>query len=148
MQENWSYEQMLDLPHYVLKQHHPMPVKNRAAQFAPFAALTGYGEAVREAARLVERDCRPEETEAEQIDRSLRFLTDHGAAGLQIRVTFFRPDARKAGGAWVTRTGVFKKIDTGKKQLVLTDGTGILVEAIRKIEIQKSPKLRAFLSEP
>ena len=116
----------------------PMPMKNRAAQFAPFAALTGYDDAVRETERQTDR--RPEigEDRAEILDRRLRWLRDHPDRKPEITVTWFVPDIRKAGGACRTRTCRVKRLDAQHNTLLLEDGECVLISEICELQISQA----------
>ena len=116
----------------------PMPMKNRAAQFAPFAALTGYDDAVRETERLTDR--RPEigEDRAEILDRRLRWLRDHPETMSEITVTWFVPDIRKNGGACRTRTCRAKRLDTRHSILLLEDGECVPISEICDLQISQA----------
>ena len=116
----------------------PMPMKNRAAQFAPFAALTGYDDAVRETERQTDR--RPEigEDRAEILDRRLRWLRDHPDRKPEITGTWFVPDIRKAGGTCRTRTCRAKRLDTRRKALLLEDGECVPISEICDLRISQT----------
>ena len=104
-----KYEDMMELPHHVSPVHPPMDVSERAAQFAPFAALTGYGDAVKERARLTKARPQLDEEEMEQINRKLLWLRGHLDQQPEIAVTYFLPDQRKEGGAWAEVYGKDRK---------------------------------------
>lgn len=120
-----NYDDIIRLPHPVSAVHPPMPVSARAAQFMPFAALRGYGEAIGEAERLTEERVELEEDEACALDEKLRQIQERAAQHREVSVSYFRPDARKAGGAYVTVTGRVRKIDGYEKSLVMEDGMRI-----------------------
>ena len=112
---------------------------DRAAQFSPFAALSGYEEAVAEEARLTEEKILLDEYEKQRIDDKLQKIRDDlqergKEEKPRISVTYFLPDQRKAGGAYVTVTGQVKKMDTYKQQLLLTDGSAIPFQEILELE--------------
>ena len=130
------YEDMLELPHPVSKTHPQMPRRDRAAQFAPFAALTGYEEAVREAARFTEEKMILDEDSKEQLDWKLRCLQEKVKEKPTITVTYFLKDEKKKGGKYVTVTGVLKKIDSYTHQFVLESGEEIPVEDIVSLEFE------------
>lgn len=115
-----KYDDIIDLPHHVSATRPHMPMIDRAAQFQPFRALTGYEDAVRETARLT--DERPELTEDEKalLDIQLQKLADNIDRQPQVTLTYFRPDRKKAGGAFVMATGRLKKIDDYEGTLILT----------------------------
>lgn len=129
------YADLLHLPHHTSSRHSPMPRKNRAAQFAPFAALTGHGDAVEEAARLTQSRAALDEGVIAELDArigQLRAQIDmHPAA----EITYFVPDAKKAGGAYVTVRGRVRKIRELEKQIVLKDGTIVPVEQVMELHL-------------
>lgn len=129
------YEDMLELPHPVSKMHPQMPRRDRAAQFAPFAALTGYEEAVREAARITEEKMILDEDSKVQLDWKLRCLQEKVEEKPVITVTYFMKDERKKGGKYVTVTGVLKKIDSYTHQFVLENGEEIPVEDVVSLDM-------------
>ena len=130
------YEDILELPHPVSKTHPQMPRRDRAAQFAPFAALTGYEEAVREAARFTEEKMILDEDRKEQLDWKLRRLQEKVKEKPAITVTYFMKDEKKKGGKYVTVTGVLKKIDSYTHQFVLENGEEIPLEDIVSLEFE------------
>lgn len=120
-----KYDDMLQLPHHVSASRKPMAMTARAAQFAPFAALSGYDAEVQEAGRLTDRPIEPDEYEKEALNARLRLLARHFREEWVVSLVFFQPDERKAGGAYVTRTGTVKKLYETERLLTLTDGTVI-----------------------
>lgn len=120
-----KYDDILRLPHHVSASRKPMAMTARAAQFAPFAALSGYDAEVQEAGRLTDRPIEPDEYEKEAMNARLRLLTRHLREKWVVSLVFFQPDERKAGGAYVTRTGTVKKLYETERLLTLTDGTVI-----------------------
>ena len=121
----WPYEDIVGLPHHVSSTHIPMPMIKRAAQFAPFAALTGYDDAVAETARLT--DNRVDLTE-DAVNELNRRIYEASASGREIRIVYFVPDDRKAGGAYMEVTGKIRKIEPG--EIILEDGSRIRTEDI------------------
>lgn len=132
------YEDILLLPHPVSKKHAPMPAGDRAAQFAPFAALTGYDAAVQETARLTQERLELDESERAALDDELAQLAKRLPEQPQIAVTYFLPDERKQGGAYVTATGALKKIIEHEHVLVLASGERIPMEEIIAIAAEHS----------
>ena len=125
-----SYTDILTLPHPTSKKHPRMTRTARAAQFAPFAALTGYNEAVKETARLTNEQLELDDTEKAQLNEKLHLLRQHLPRQLPITITFFIPDTKKAGGSYQTITGPLKKIQEYERRLSMTDGTIIPIDAI------------------
>lgn len=120
-----KYDDILRLPHHVSASRKPMAITARAAQFAPFAALSGYDAEVQEAGRLTDRPIEPDEYEKEAMNARLQLLARHFREEWVVSLVFFQPDERKAGGAYVTRTGTVKKLYETERLLTLTDGTVI-----------------------
>lgn len=131
---NHSYDDIIHLPHHVSNTRPRMPIANRAAQFAPFAALSGYDAAVKETARLTDRQIELGESELAILDRKLQVLADHLAEQPEVAITYFQPDEKKAGGAYVIATGRVKKVDDFEGVIVLTSGERILFKRILEIE--------------
>ena len=104
------YDDIIDLPHHVSTTHHRMSMLERAAQFQPFRALTGYEDAVRETARLTDDRVELTEDEKALLDGKLQRLADNLASHPLVTVTYFQPDKKKAGGEYVTTTGQLKKL--------------------------------------
>lgn len=128
------YDDIIRLPHPDSPTHPRMSVHNRAAQFAPFAALTGHDAAIRETARLTGSRVELDESEQAALDRRLQRLRSRLSERPVIQITCFRPDERKAGGAYHTTTGTVKKFDTDAGILVLQDGTRLPIADILRVE--------------
>lgn len=128
------YDDIIHLPHHVSAARPHMPAADRAAQFAPFAALTGHGAAIHETARLT--DARKElSTDAKTaLAEKLNLLMDKTIGHPEITVTYFRPDERKTGGCYVAATGIFKTIDDYRHVIVMMDGCRIPVGDILEIQ--------------
>ncbi len=129
------YDDIINLPHHVSSTRPQMPMIDRAAQFMPFRALTGYEDAVQETARLTEDRVELTEDEKSILDRKLQSLADRISSKAQITVTWFRPDQKKTGGAYVTTTGQLKKLDDFAGVLILLRGERIVIEDILDIQI-------------
>ncbi len=136
MRGDKGYEDIIYLPHPVSRNHPPMPVGDRAAQFAPFAALTGYEEAVEEAARLTECRIELDRDRIEELDRELRRLREHIKERPEADIVCFKADERKTGGALVTLSGRVKKIDEYDGRLIMADGSVIAIEDIYGIDLK------------
>lgn len=129
-----SYDDIIHLPHPVSARHPQMPLADRAAQFSPFAALTGHDAAIRETARLTDSPVELEESDKEQLDRQLLLVRENLARKPEIKVTYFQPDEKKSGGAYVTVCGRVNKVEEYGGRLILTDGTIIPLENIFSME--------------
>ncbi len=112
------YDDIIGLPHHRSKTHPHMSVADRAAQFAPFAALTGYGDAVEETARYTEEKLEPDADRLAELDERLCELLQHLDERPKVRVTYFVKDEKKTGGRYVTQSFVIRKVDTYAKILV------------------------------
>ena len=129
-----SYDDILHLPHHVSKRHPQMSLYNRAAQFAPFAALAGYGEAIAETARPTVPEVELEEDGRRLLDRRLIELATCLAGHPVVSITYFQPDARKAGGTYVVAKGVVKEIHDDGRMIQMEDGGLIRIDAIVALE--------------
>lgn len=129
------YEDILEMPRYMLRQHTPMSMQSRAAQFAPFAALTGFDEEIGEAARLTGDRHDLTEDALQKLNAALVWLSEHEPERPEIRVTYFQADALKAGGAYVTYTGRMRFLDEAEGKLKFTDGTAIPFRDLTGIHI-------------
>ena len=128
------YDDILHLPHPVSRKHPRMAVADRAAQFSPFAALTGYDDAVREAARLTDRRLELDEYEQQALNDRLQQILGRLPEQPVVRITYFRPDSCKESGAYVTVSGVIKRLDTVEREIRLVDGPRIPIEDIWDID--------------
>ena len=132
-----SNEEMLYMPHPVSRKHPQMSRYDRAAQFSPFAALTGHDTAVREAARVTEEKVELDESEKEQMNQILAELLEKYQGHPPVSLTCFCPDQHKSGGEYRTIKGKIKKIDHTRQKIYLEDQESIGLEQIVKIEEQK-----------
>lgn len=128
------YDDIIHLPHHVSKTRPQMSQEDRAAQFSPFAALTGYDAAILETGRLTEDKLELGEESRAILDRKQRYLAEIIDTKPEITVTYFVPDEKKSGGAYSTVTGFLKRIDEYERVLMLTDGRKIQLDAIFDIE--------------
>lgn len=129
-----NYDDIIDLPHHVSETHPPMSRADRAAQFSPFAALTGYDAAVRETARVTERRIELDEGVKAELNARLNCILEHLPEHPQVSITYFMPDEKKSGGAYRTVTGAVRKLDSFAKTLTLTDGTVVPMEEMVHVE--------------
>ncbi len=131
---NSPYGDIIDLPHHTSKTHPRMPVQERAAQFSPFAALTGYEDAVAEAGRLTAARIELEEDRLEQLDRRLALLAHRAGERPEISIVRFARDKKKPGGAYVTLSGRYKRTDEYTRSVILTDGTAVPIDDILSLD--------------
>ncbi len=128
-----KYDDIINLPHYVSKKRAKMPLGDRAAQFAPFAALTGHNAAIRETARLTSEKIELDEGQKAILNEKLRQLISYERE-VQVTITFFQPDKRKSGGKYLNKTGVIEKFDEYKRCIALKDGTEIPIEQVYELD--------------
>ena len=133
-QPSWPYEDIVDLPHHVSPTRPQMSRADRAAQFSSFAALTGHDAAVRETARLTASRIDTAEDKRWELDLKQQLLTQVLPSRPEVTVTYFVPDTRKAGGAYVTANGRLKRIDSRRRILLLADGTEIPADDVLELE--------------
>ena len=118
-----KYDDIINLPHHVSMKHPQMAALDRAAQFMPFAALTGHEAAIKETGRLTEDWVELDENKKEMLDEKLQMIKMHLNEHPAVLFTYFEADEKKSGGAYVTTTGNVKKIDEYEQQILLEDGT-------------------------
>jgi hypothetical protein len=128
------YEDILNLPHHVSKTRPQMSMLDRAAQFSPFAALTGYDDAIKETGRLTDEKIEMDEDRKAALDMKQAYLIEMIDEQPEISITYFLPDTKKSGGAYVTVTGNLKRFDEYERLLILTDGKKIPMDDIADIE--------------
>ncbi len=128
------YDDIINLPHPTSEKHPRMSLYDRAAQFSPFAALTGHDAAIKETARLTDERWEIAEDTKEQLNETLQWIAENIDKDITVTFTYFVPDLRKSGGAYVTATGSVKKIDEYGHKILLKDGTEIPMEQIKEIE--------------
>lgn len=137
------YDDMLDLPHHLSSTRPHMSISNRAAQFSPFAALTGYEDEIRETGRLTGEEMELSDSEKERLDEKLRNIMEHLEQRPAVSITYFVSGARKAGGSYVTDTGIIKRIDPiGQKVIFyaenkMSDGRSIPMDDIVEIDCEQ-----------
>ena len=124
---DFPYNDIINLPHHTSPKRKHMPLLDRAAQFSPFAALTGYDEDVKEAGRLTDEKLGIDFDDYKQdtMDAIIRYLEENPGCGRRITVTYFVPDTKKGGGKYLTVDGIFKYVDISDMSLCLKDGTRI-----------------------
>ena len=129
-----DYSDIYDIPRPEPKYHHRMSAMDRAAQFAPFAALTGFSGMIEETGRITEDKIILDDNEKERINRRLKFLAAEAESQPEVEVTYFAADRKKSGGSYQTIIGKLKKIDLYNKLIVFTDGVRIEMETIINID--------------
>lgn len=131
-----EYDDIIYLPHHISTTRPRMAVIDRAAQFSPFAALTGHNLAIRETARLTDDRVELDEYMKTTLNHRLQILADYLKKHPEIEITYFQPDDKKDGGAYVTVNGTIKKIDEYERVVLMTDGAAIPIDEIISIEGQ------------
>lgn len=129
-----KYDDIIHLPHHTSPRHPRMSMHDRAAQFAPFSALTGYGDAIDETARLTDGRIELSEDAKALLDMKQRILAEQIHTHPKISVTYFVPDAKKSGGMYRAFTGHLKQIDKVEKILIFTDGQIVPVDDVFSID--------------
>lgn len=133
---NGAYDDIIDLPHHVSLTRPQMPMIDRAAQFSPFAALTGYDAAVKETARLTDARVELDECAKGMLNEKLQEIAQRIKKGVaKVDITYFKPDERKSGGAYLTVGGAVRRIDTYRHAVIMADGTAIPIEEIFEITV-------------
>lgn len=136
------YADIINLPHHVSTTRPQMSMIDRAAQFSPFAALTGYDAAIKETGRLTDEKIEIDEDMKASLDMKQAYLIEIIDEQPEISVTYFLPDTKKSGGSYVTETGNLKRFDEYERLLILTNGKKIPMDDIANIE---SDLFRAFI---
>lgn len=140
MKEEHKYDDIIHLPHPVSARHPQMSLLDRAAQFSPFAALTGHDAAIRETERLTSEWMEMDEDRKELLDERLQMIREYLMSGKdkkilpEITFTYFQPDGKKSGGAYLTVSGRVKKIDEYGHRVILEDGTALYIEYLFAME--------------
>lgn len=134
MYANSKYNEIMSLPHHVSKTHPQMPMSDRAAQFSPFAALTGYDSAIRETGRLTDERIELDEGALMALNMRYQLLMDSLKESPEVRITYFKPDERKSGGAYLTVSGIVKKVDDYERMITMRDGVVIPLDDVLMIE--------------
>ena len=134
MKRDSRYDDIIRLPHHSSQRRPSMPRIGRAAQFAPFAALSGYEDAVQETARLTDTMTEQDEESLALMNEKLHALLEVIQDQPEITITFFEPDAKKAGGAYLSVTGRIRRVDEINRQIILTDRTVIDMDSVCEID--------------
>lgn len=128
------YDDIINLPHHVSDSRPQMSRASRAAQFSPFAALTGYDAAVSETARLTDEKLEPDEDTKAKINLCLQIIIDHIDEHPTVSIIYFKPDERKSGGAYITQSCAVRRIDEYERVVIALDGSKIPIDDIYGIE--------------
>lgn len=131
---NRKYNEIMGLPHHVSKTRPQMPMSDRAAQFAPFAALTGYDAAIKETGRLTVERIELDVEALSALDMKYQLLMEALDEAPEVSITYFQPDERKAGGKYVSAVGAVKKIDDFERRITMQDGAKIPMDDVLSIE--------------
>lgn len=134
------YEDIINLPHHISKTHPQMPMSDRAAQFSPFAALTGYDEAINEAGRLTCNKILLSEDAKEDLDRKMQQILSCLSSSPVVSVIYYEPDPFKEGGCYKTITGQIKCVSDIERNLIMSDGTIIPLDNVFDLN---SPSIQA-----
>jgi len=130
-----EYDDIINLPHHVSKVHPKMSMMNRAAQFAPFAALTGHAAAIEETARLTDEQHELADEDSEALNQKMAYLRETINEHPIITITYFEPDRKKAGGMYKSIEGQLKNIDDYNQSIVLKSGEVIFLKSILDIQL-------------
>lgn len=129
-----QYDDIVHLPHHVSSTRPRMSAIDRAAQFSPFAALTGYDTSIKESARLTDARIELDDSQKEEIGEKLRLVTGQLDADAEIKITYFLPDAKKSGGKYVLATGTAKKVDEYERMIIMGDGKQIPIDEVIDVD--------------
>lgn len=129
-----NYDDIINLPHHVSATRPQMSMMDRAAQFSPFAALTGYDAAIKETGRLTDEKINMDEETLNIMNMKYQILVDNLYDEPEVTFTYFKPDERKSGGAYIKVTGTVKKVDDFNRVILLQNGTKIPMDDIMYIK--------------
>ena len=131
-----KYAAIAGVPHHVSRVHPQMSMEDRAAQFSPFAALTGYGDVILETQRLTDEKVELDEEALALLDEKYQILMCRMEEQPVVQITYFQPDERKEGGAYVTVTGVVRRVDDVMRKITMQDGNEIEMGEILNVEYE------------
>ena len=129
-----NYDDIINMPRHISSKHPQMKIIDRAAQFAPFAALTGHKESINEASRITDSKKELDENQKEILNNKLNYILLNLDKLLEIKITYFQADLKKSGGKYVTGLASIKKIDEYNKVLVLNNGKKIKIDDLYWLE--------------
>lgn len=134
MAEKFPYEDIVNLPPHISKKHPQPSMMDRAARFAPFAAITGYEEMVLEEARVTEERVDLDEGALSLLNEKLNMIQEFLDEEPEVTITYFEPDKKKSGGAYITIIGIVKRIDEYEHLVIMKDGSRIIIESIYDLQ--------------
>lgn len=134
MAEKFPYEDIVNLPPHISKRHPQPSMMDRAARFAPFAAIIGYEEMVLEEARVTDERIEMDESSKAALNEKLNMILEFIDEQPEVSITYFEPDMRKAGGAYITVIGTVKRIDEYEHLVIMTDGKKINIDEIYNLQ--------------
>ena len=134
MNNDYKYGDIINLPHHVSKKHTQLSRANYAAQFSPFAALSGYDGIVAEVARFTDERVELGDKENDILNAKLQVIGDHIKEYPEIKVTYFVKDKKKSGGAYLQRNASIKRIDDVERIMYFTDGTNLPIDDITDMQ--------------
>ena len=129
-----GYEDIINLPHHISPTRQQMPMSDRAAQFSPFAALTGYDAAIKETGRLTDTKIELDDEELHNLNLKFQLLVEFLEDAPEVAITYFKADERKAGGAYLEATGIVKKLDDFERRITMQNGTKIPMDDVLSID--------------
>jgi len=129
-----NYRDIINLPHHVSANRPQMPLRDRAAQFSPFAALTGYEDVIKESARLTDERLELSEEWQSRINERLQIILENVSERPEVKITFFVADKRKKGGAYETVSGCVKYVDECERTVVFADNSAVSIDDIYDID--------------
>lgn len=132
-----SYKDIINMPRHISSKHPQMSVYDRSAQFSPFQALTGYGNAINEVGRQVKRKIELDDSQKDIINKKIFYINENLNKKIEIKITHFVKDKTKDGGEYQTVKGVVKRIDEYNKEIIFEDKTKILIENIITINSEE-----------
>ncbi len=129
-----QYDDIINLPYHVSAKRPQMPLIERAAQFAPFAALAGYDAAIKETGRFTNEKIELSEESLQKLDMKMRLLINSLHEEPEVMFTYFKPDEKKTGGTYIKISGVIKKVKEFERLIIMRDGTAIPMDDILDME--------------
>lgn len=139
-----NYDDIINLPHHVSASRPQMPMSDRAAQFSPFAALTGYDAAIKETGRLTDAKIELDDEGLNDLNMKFQLLLEHLDDEPEVKITYFKADEKKAGGVYLEAIGIVKKLDDFERLITMQDGAKIPMDDILDIDFSNLTKERGW----